>query len=189
MADEPRTWLLPHRHGERGEPHVRPLLGEHFGIAADRLPLARDARGRPRLHAPLAQHDVGWSHSGDALLLALGEHVQLGIDLERIRTRPRALEVAQRFFHPLETQWLQALHDGERDAQFIRLWCAKEALLKAHGHGISFGLEKFAFVPQGAALRLAASDPQLGDDWQLREWQPLAGYRAALVWRGLQALP
>lgn len=180
---EPRTWLLPHRHGERGEPSVRPLLAQHFGLHANDLPLARDERGRPRLHSQLAHHDVGWSHSGDALLLALGEGVQLGVDIERIRARPRALELAQRFFHPRETQWLHALDGAARDAQFIRLWCAKEALLKAHGHGISFGLEKFAFVPQGDALQLIEAHPQLGDGWTLREWQPLDGYRAALVWR------
>jgi 4'-phosphopantetheinyl transferase len=181
----PRTWVLPHRHGVRGEPSVRPLLAEVFGIAADALPLQRDERGRPRLHAPLQHYDVGWSHSGDVLLLALGEAVTLGVDIERLRPRPRALELAQRFFHADETAWLRAQHDDARELAFVRLWCAKEAVLKAHGAGIVFGLEKPVFAEVDGALRLVAIPPALGNaqDWALREWVPLPGYRAAMAWR------
>jgi 4'-phosphopantetheinyl transferase len=182
----PRTWVIPHRHGARGEPAVRPLLAQAFGIDPAALPLQRDARGRPRLQAPLQRYDLGWSHSGDALLLALGEAVTLGVDIERVRPRPRALELARRYFHPDETAWLRSLRDAERDAAFVRLWCAKEAVLKAHGHGIALGLEKPVFAETGGELRLVASHPALGeaDDWSLREWEPLPGYRAALAWRG-----
>lgn len=180
-----RVWVLPHRRGTRGEPSVRPLLAETFGMPAGELPLQRDPRGRPRLHAPLQGYDLGWSHSGDALLLALGEGVTLGVDIERAREHPRALELAQRFFHPDETAWLGSLDATARGDAFIRLWCAKEALLKAHGHGIAFGLEKLVFANDDGALRLVACHAALGapHDWTLREWQPLPGYHAALAWR------
>lgn len=181
----PRTWVLPHRHGTRGEPSVRPLLAETLGIAAEALPLQRDERGRPHLQAPLQRYDLGWSHSGDALLLALGEAMTLGVDIERLRPRPRALELAQRFFHPDEATWLRAQRDDARELAFVRLWCAKEAVLKAHGAGIVLGLEKPVFAETGGELRLVASHPALGapEDWTLREWEPLPGYRAALAWR------
>jgi 4'-phosphopantetheinyl transferase len=181
----PRVWVLPHRRGTRGEPSVRPLLAETFGIPADDLPLRRDPRGRPRLQAPLQRYDLGWSHSGDALLLAVGEGVTLGVDIERAREHPRALEIAQRFFHQDETAWLHSLQAGARAAAFTRLWCAKEALLKAHGHGIAFGLDKLVFADEGGALRLRACDAALGapGDWTLREWQPLPDYRAAMAWK------
>ncbi|MFT3763852.1 MAG: 4'-phosphopantetheinyl transferase superfamily protein [Pseudoxanthomonas sp.] len=189
--DAPRTWLLPHRHGARGEPSVRPLLADALGLPPDALPLQRDESGRPRLHAPLQRYDLGWSHSGDALLLALGEAVTLGVDIERLRPRPRALELAQRFFHPDETAWLRAQRDDARELAFVRLWCAKEAVLKAHGGGIALGLEKpvFAEMPGaagGTELRLVGSHPALGpaQDWALHEWEPLPGYRAAMAWRG-----
>ena len=184
-----RLWLLAHPRGQRGEPSVRPLLCEALGCDDDALPLSRSTQGRPLLGPPYQQYDTGWSHSGDALLLALGESMQLGVDIEALKPRPRARELAQRFFHPDETAWLLTLEDEALQFSFIRLWCAKEAVLKAHGKGLSFGLEKLVFAEDGGALRLAACDQALGQprDWNLHEWTPLPGYHAALAWRAAQA--
>ena len=187
-----QVWWTSHPARGSGEPVARPLLAAWFDTAPEALPLQRDPRGRPRLEGALAAHDVGWSHSGDALLLATGPQVQLGVDVERLRPRPRALELAERFFAPAETQALRALPEHERTGAFLRLWCAKEALLKAHGHGISFGLERLTFAPVGgldaldaAPLQLVACDPRLGapSDWTLHQWQPHPHYLAAVAWR------
>ncbi len=178
---------LPYLPGQRGEPQVRDTLARWLGEPGT-PPLARDPSGRPRLLAPHQDHDTGWSHSGEQLLLALGRGVTLGVDLERLRPRPRALELADRFFAPGEAGRLQALAPERRELAFLRLWCAKEAVLKAHGQGLSFGLHRLEFIPDGddehAPLRLLASDPELGaaSDWQLHEWIPAPGYLAALAW-------
>lgn len=178
---------LPYLPGQRGEPQVRDTLARWLGEPGP-PPLARDPSGRPRLLAPHQDHDTGWSHSGEQLLLALGRGVTLGVDLERLRPRPRALELADRFFAPGEAGRLQALAPERRELAFLRLWCAKEAVLKAHGQGLSFGLHRLEFNPDGddehAPLRLLASDPELGaaSDWQLHEWIPAPGYLAALAW-------
>lgn len=178
---------LPYLPGQRGEPQVRDTLARWLGEPGP-PPLARDPSGRPRLLAPHQDHDTGWSHSGEQLLLALGRGVTLGVDLERLRPRPRALELADRFFAPGEAGRLQALAPERRELAFLRLWCAKEAVLKAHGQGLSFGLHRLEFIPDGddeyAPLRLLASDPELGaaSDWQLHEWIPAPGYLAALAW-------
>ncbi len=179
---------LHHQAGLRGEPQVRDQLARWLGQPAAAVPLARDAHGRPRLLAPFQDRDAGWSHSGDQLLLALGHDVTLGVDLERLRPRPRALELADRFFAPGEARRLHALPPPLRESAFLRLWCAKEALLKAHGRGLSFGLHRLEFAPEGgdaaAPLRLLSCDPALGEaaHWQLREWIPHPGYLAALAW-------
>jgi 4'-phosphopantetheinyl transferase len=180
-----RLWLLPHAHHERGEPAIRPVLATVLDCAADELPLVRDALGRPQLAAPFEHYDTNWSHSGEALLLALGESMELGVDIEQLRPRPRARELAQRFFHPDEVAWLDTQAEDAKVLSFVRLWCAKEAVLKAHGKGVSFGLEKLVFVEDDNHLRLAACDPALGipADWTLHEWTPLDGYRAAVAWR------
>lgn len=179
------VWRLPHVPGRRGEPQAREVLGTEFQMPPAALPLTRDERGRPWLYGELAQWGTGWSHSGGWLLVALGRQVRLGVDLEQLRPRPRMLDVVRRFFHPDEVRWLSALDEAARQHWFFRVWCAKEALLKAHGHGISFGLEKLAFaVGDDGALRLAWCDPALGQAarWQLHEWQASADFRAALAW-------
>lgn len=179
-----QLWLGPHRHGQRGEPQARQLLGQALGIDPAQVPLQRDARGRPSLQPALPERDTGWSHSGDYLLVGLGEGVRLGVDLECIRPRLRLLEIAQRFFHPDEIALLAVLEPDAQQTLFFRLWCAKEALLKAYGHGLSFGLHRLAYALRAdGALQLHWCDPALGQatHWHLHEWWAAPGYRAALA--------
>lgn len=167
------------------EAQARAWLGELLGCAPDAVPLHRDGHGRPRLDGDAAGCDASWSHSGDRLLLAFGRGVMLGVDLERERPRPRALALARRFFAVEEADWLASLPGPEREAAFVRLWCAKEAVLKAHGRGLAFGLQRLRFAERAGTLALADCDAALGaaGHWSLREWVPQPGYRAALAWR------
>lgn len=176
----------PHAPRVPAEPLAREWLAGELSLTPAELPLQRDARGRPRLGGALSRWDCNWSHSGDGLLIALGREVRIGIDLERLRHRARALELAQRYFTAPELAWLHAAPStAVRDHRFLRLWCAKEAVLKAHGHGISFGLHRLRFADDGGVLRLAECDPALGraEDWSLQELQPEPDYLGALAWR------
>lgn len=182
----PLRWaLLPHASRSAAEPQARAWLAAQFGVTPRALALGRDGRGRPRLEPPHATHDCNWSHSGESLLIALGEGVRVGADLERVRPRPRAQALAERYFTAQEVRWLATRAGSDRDRAFLRLWCAKEAVLKAHGHGLSFGLDRLRFEPQDDALQLVACEPALGApaEWTVREFEPAAGYLAALAWR------
>ena len=145
---------------------ARDWLREIAGGDAARA-LQRDARGRPRL--PPGHGDIGWSHSGDALLLAWVPTGVVGVDIEPRARRVPALRIARRYFTDDEVAALAALPDVARDDAFLRLWCAKEAVLKAHGHGLSFGLHRLAFDATATAPRLLRCDPALGaaSDWRL----------------------
>lgn len=186
-APAPVRWAWrPHPPRAPAEPLARQWLAAQLGMAPDDLPLGRDPRGRPRLGDPLSGWDCNWSHSGDGLLIALGDGVQVGIDLERVRPRARSLDLAQRFFTAPELAWLHGAPSAAvRDHGFLRLWCAKEAVLKAHGHGISFGLHRLRFAESPDGLRLVECDPELGapDQWSLSELQPEPDYLGALAWR------
>ena len=185
--DGPVRWhWQPHAAGVAAEPLARAWLAAQLGVTPAALVLSRDGRGRPRLGEPHgAGHDCNWSHSGDGLLLALGRGVRVGADLERVRPRPRAQALAERYFTAPEARWLATRPD--RDRAFLRLWCAKEAVLKAHGHGLSFGLDRLRFEAHRGALRLADCDAALGEPgaWSLRGFAPAPGYLAALAWRPL----
>ena len=158
-------------------------MASELSVRPDAIELVRDARGRPRLAGALQAFDVSWSHSGEGLLVALGEGVEVGADLERARPRPRALELADRFFHATEAAWLRGLPEPERHESFLRLWCAKEAVLKAHGRGIAYGLDKFGLAETDEGLSMVHPHAGLGGPWSLHEWAPRPGYRAALAWR------
>ncbi|MDQ2702234.1 MAG: 4'-phosphopantetheinyl transferase superfamily protein [Pseudomonadota bacterium] len=184
-APAPRWLWLPWQPGRPAEQAAREWLAPQLDCEPRLIELSRDLHGRPRLAAGHGL-DVGWSHSGEGLLLAAGRGIQVGIDLEIERPRPRAMELARRFFVPGEAEWLQSQADeASRAAAFVRLWCAKEAVLKAHGRGIAFGLHKLAFAERDGALVLEHADPALGNaaDWHLQEFIPEKGYRAALAWK------
>lgn len=183
----PHWQWLPWHPGTPAEDAARLWLAPQLHCAPQAIALVRDRHGRPRLQAP-ADADIGWSHSGEGLLLAFGRGATIGIDLEREHPRPRALDLARRFFDLSEAQWLEAQTDeATRAAAFVRLWCAKEAVLKAHGRGLAFGLHRLVFAEDGGRLRLVDTDPGLGDAglWRLEEFVPHPGYRAALAWRPL----
>ena len=184
IVEAPQWEWLPWSATLRAEDTVRTWLAPRLGCAADAIALSRDVHGRPRLGG--GDIDVSWSHSGDGLVVAFGRGAILGIDLESERRRPRVLELARRYFTTAEAAWLQSyLCEAERGIAFLRLWCAKEAVLKAHGRGLAFGLHRLAFAECDGALALVDADPALGDpaQWQLREFVPAPGYRAALAWK------
>lgn len=187
----PRWTWLPLPPGTPAEPLARAWLGRQLGCAAGDVPLTRDGRGRPRLGPPMARFDCNWSHSGQGLLVVLAEGARVGIDLEWLRPRPRALALARRFFDPAEARWLEDLGEPDRTRAFLRLWCAKEALLKAHGHGVSFGLDRLRFTDTAEGLRLQACDPALGaaGAWSIRELLPSPGYVGAVAWCAQGAAP
>ena len=117
------------------------------------------------------------SHSGDLALIALAP-VPVGVDLER-DTPLDAQALAQAWFTPAEQGRLAC---GDDD--FLSLWTAREAVLKAMGTGLS-GEPDFA--------RYACIQLDLGAALNMPGTQPIPpslsrGYRAALALYGA-ALP
>lgn len=189
LPAEPLRWAwLPRQPGVPAEWQARGWLSVQLDTPPEAVPLQRDAWRRPQILAPFHRHDINWSHSGEGLLVALAEPgVRIGVDLEWVRPRPRALALAQRYFTAAENAWLASLADVHaRERAFLRLWCAKEAVLKAHGRGLAFGLDRLSFEDGPHGLRLVACDPGLGEPghWSLREIAPAPGYRGALAWHG-----
>lgn len=189
QPDASPEWIWqPLPRGMPAEPLARAWLGARLDSPADALPILRDPRGRPQLDGPFQGYDCNWSHSGEGLLVTLGQGLQVGADLEWLRPRRRVLELAERWFTAQEARWLAQMEPVQRERTFLRLWCAKEAVLKAHGHGLSFGLDRIGFSERAGALCLLSCDPALGlaQEWSLREIEPAPGYIGALAWRAGQ---
>lgn len=186
---EIHLWLFPHWRGPvRGAAQsapVRQLLGDYAGRNPHDLAFQRDAHGKPRLAG--GELEFNLSHSGPALLLALSRRQPLGVDLEYSRRTRPVLELARRYFDADEADALAALPAAVRERAFLRLWACKEAVLKAHGGGISLGLAwaRFAVDPRGGIRALAGTHgPLSSPDWRVVAIAPDGDACAALAWRG-----
>lgn len=172
------VWLLPHA-GETTR--QRALLAAYAGVSA--VELAPALHGKPRL----ARGDLEFnlSHSGAHALLALARGTPVGVDLER-RERRVAREAAliARCFDVDEAAAIARAEDP-RDA-LLRAWCAKEALVKAIGRGIAYGLRRVRLTWADGEPRLAALEgpASASGPWRIAMLDPAPGYRAALAYAG-----
>ena len=58
----------------------------------------------------------------------------VGVDIQQCRSfKPN---IADRFFHPDEVQYLSSLSPAERENAFYTLWALKESYVKADGRGL-----------------------------------------------------
>jgi len=148
---------------------LRSTLAAATGVAPGSLALALGAHGKPALEPRiLGAPAFNLAHTADVVALALGHAPALGLDIEVLAERPSAERIARRRFAPAEAAWLADLHGEERARAFLRLWTAKEALLKALGTGIAGGLASVELAPDpDGALRLVR--PPAPGPWTLLE--------------------
>lgn len=182
--DEIHVWQLAYQRAA-GRTPLRQVLAGYLGTTPERIGLLEDEHGRPRLdprhRSPL---DFNWSHSGERAVLAIARNLTPGIDLERVRERPRALAIAERYFSAAETRMLSELAPPQRSQAFLQLWTAKEAVLKAHGRGIAFGLHRLDIHSAPSQLSLQRFEGEDVSAWQLQALPVDAAHVAALAWRG-----
>lgn len=185
LDDEIHVWSCHYRHGA-GRGRLRSLLAAYLGLPVECVTLAEEEHGRPVLIGEAAGRlHFNWSHSGDRALIALARSVQPGIDLEQEGRRRRdELTLAKRFFASQEAAALAALPEADRPRAFLQLWTAKEALLKAHGRGLAFGLDRVVLAIESGAPRLAFFDGERLASWQLQALPIEAPWIAAVAWHG-----
>ena len=84
------------------------------------------------------------SHSADMALCAISD-VRVGADIQQ--RREIRSDIAGRFFHPDETEFLRKLSVNESEKAFFDLWCLKESYVKFTGGGLSQRLDELDFTP------------------------------------------
>ena len=182
--DHIHVWRLRYERARQRAP-LRALLGIYLGVPPDAVILVESEHGRPELAPSWGQRlQFNWSHSGDTALVVIARDGTPGIDVERLRPRPRAMELAERFFHDEEAAALARLEGQQRERAFLQLWTAKEAVLKAVGRGIAFGLDRLKVTVPPAPPSLIWLDGDDATQWQLRALSPDEGHLASVAWRG-----
>jgi len=132
---------------------VRCILAKYADRNAGCLQFREGANGKPELAESSLQHNL--AHSGDLALLAVSAGEPVGIDLEKRRWVPDAMDIAERMFSHRECQIIGAAAKPHRSDLFLRCWTAKEGVLKTTGKGLSGAPKSFdvsAVLHGGEAL-------------------------------------
>ena len=186
---EIHVWFAAGAHGTSriAGDWLRQRLAGYLGGAPAQVRLERGEHGKPFLPDRPDLH-FNLTHSGGALLFAIARSQPLGVDIETYARRRPALELARRFFGAAEADALALLDPARQQSAFLQLWSCKEAVVKALGRGIGFGLDRLAFDldERGTPERLNVIDSSAGAaaEWQIVRLQPAPGYCGALAWRG-----
>lgn len=151
---------------------LRLILARYLDAEPERLRLVTAPGGKPVLtHGPA----FSVAHSGDLYVVAVNGASSIGVDVERGRSVDRAGAIADRWFSVEEAEQLAAAPEDRRQEEFLRLWCAKEALAKRHGAGLR--LMKGRGEGADGALDVGASLAE----GRLRYFDPKPDYVAAVA--------
>lgn len=155
-----------------GRGTLRYILSQYIAQPPQQLQFSYSRKGKPALVSSSLQFNV--SHSHGLGLIAVSLH-PIGIDLEQIRPT-QVLQLAQRFFHPREHQFLTSLPIEEQLTTFFRFWTAKEAYLKGTGEGLA-GLQQIELSLTQDAIHLIHPP----SNWLLYPYKPALDYLATIA--------
>ncbi len=165
---------------------MRQILSNYSDADAAALTFARNHHGKPylipRASGPNLQFSV--SHSSNCCMLAVRLDHSIGIDVEKVRDLPQAMNIVRSYFTPAESRALAALRGTARRDAFFALWTHKEAAVKGLGISLAahLGRIEFGLDPAGG-LRLAAwdGDQSVAQKWSIVHLDPAPGYVAAVA--------
>ncbi|MDH3982519.1 MAG: 4'-phosphopantetheinyl transferase superfamily protein [Kiritimatiellaceae bacterium] len=184
-----------YREGDRNSSIVargalRILLGGYSGIPPERILFDYSENGKPFLApSPVpkskSQLEVGdteeghrdacdilafnVSHSGEWVVLAIGQNRNIGVDVEKIRRGMDVMSIASRYFTPEEAVLIEKSED--QHALFFHHWARKEAYVKATGSALFRELSTFS-VPNEDAEK---------DGWFFQRLEAGSNYATAIV--------
>lgn len=105
------------------------------------IAISRRPSGRPRLAPPYPELGVSLSRRGGLLLAGFSPTAPVGVDLELWDDGLDTVRLAADHFAPAEAGAVAAASSrAVAIERLLRLWVAKEAVLKATGRGIYDGL-------------------------------------------------
>ncbi len=120
----------------------RIILSSYLQLSPKKIDLSIQENGKPFLKNKELFFNL--SHTRDYAILAVSRDVEVGVDIEKYKKSSNHLDIAKRFFHSDEYQYLLKIEDEKKQQEaFFVFWTAKEAIIKATGEGIAAGLNHF----------------------------------------------
>jgi 4'-phosphopantetheinyl transferase len=162
---------------------ARTVLASYTALRPESLRFSVDAFGKPLLDEPLGEPRLHFnlSHSYGVIVCAVTCGRQIGIDVEDGSRRLECLDLARRYFAPAEVAHLRGLSGEDQRAAFFAIWTLKEAFVKATGHGLSLGLDSFAFALERDRLRAFQAPIAHPGSWRFFQFEPTPHHRGAVA--------
>jgi 4'-phosphopantetheinyl transferase len=169
---------------------LRFILSRYLTIYPGHLRFYYNQYGKPFLAPEFSAHLLNFnlSHSGSMALYAITRTIEIGVDVERVRSDFEYEEIAERFFSANEAAILRTIPTEKKLDAFYHCWTRKEAYIKAHGKGLSLSLDSFdvSFAPWEPSILLITKDKsQESSPWTLLDLKPGLGYVGALAAKGI----
>ena len=168
---------------------LRAILSRYLNISSHILRFDYNPYGKPSLIVAQGGNTLRFnvSHSRGMALIAITKNRDIGVDIEGINPNFSCLEIADKFFSPLENSVLQSLPEHLQATAFFTCWTRKEAYIKAVGKGLSIPLNQFdvSLAPgEPAALLKVEENPEEASKWSLIELFPSSDMVAAVAVAG-----
>ncbi|HLJ65502.1 MAG TPA: 4'-phosphopantetheinyl transferase superfamily protein [Stellaceae bacterium] len=153
---------------------LRDLLARRLGVAPAEVRFTRNEWGK------LATADVHFnvSSSGEIALLVLSKRGPIGIDIERERPDWEWGEIIDIIGTEEERHFIRALPPVERAKSVLRLWVAKEAVVKADGRGLSLNVTE---IDARVVARPGAGRVKLAQEYHVLAFDPCPFHVAAVA--------
>jgi 4'-phosphopantetheinyl transferase len=167
---------------------LRKLIAGYLCILPNEVAFRYTSVGQPVLADARFRHlKFSLTHSGDLVLIAVAQNLQIGVDVELERTFNDMTAIVRRYFSPEEQLEFFALPAADQLRAFYCGWTRKEAFLKAIGQGVAFGLNNITVTlnPNEPARLVSLHEGRVPvPDWSLYSFIPLPGYAGALAVEG-----
>ena len=167
---------------------VRLILAGYLRASPASLVFAPGPYDKPGLTSPQAHPQLHFNlaHS-EGLALCAVAHVEVGVDVEKIRLGAEIEEISSQMLSREEIAPLEALSTEDRRVVLHMLWSCKEAYAKATGLGLSLDLPRVTILPRLPTDPSAWFALDIGEDsakWSAVRLTPQAGFVGAVVVRG-----
>ena len=141
FATDRRDYTVAHALLRRALSRRRPVPPEAWSFEPS-------GAGKPQIAAHLKEGlslQFSLSHTRGLVACAVGDGIDIGVDVEAIGRSEAADDLVSRLFSPSEARDLASRPLPDRHVRFIELWSLKEAYLKANGLGLAQPLDSCGF--------------------------------------------
>lgn len=172
-----------------GRGALRTLLGGYLGIRPQDVRFTYGHRGKPFLAPP---QDAGGlffnlTNSDELALVGFISGVEIGVDVEYMRSMPDCEQIAERYFSDAERRVLRGIPRPLKEEAFFNCWTRKEAYLKAVGEGLAAPLDSFAVTlapGEPPCMLTLEGDAERASRWFFHHLRPAEDYLGAVAVEG-----